>query len=144
MLKQSRPTRARRIAGLCVVAAVTLSFAWTAWASQAARPATVPADGRSLDATLRLDVDGKTGKPIRVIHALGSEFEVADDDWRATMIANAAAGGDVALDVTLRKSGKVVSAPSVVAKQGKPFAVAVGDSGHEAFRIEGTLALTVW
>lgn len=141
MLKHSRPTRATRVVGLCLVAGVTLAFAWTAWASQSARPPTVPANGRSLDATLRLDVDGKTGKPIRIIHALGSEFEVADDDWRATMVANATAGGDVALDATLRKNSHVVSAPSVVAKQGEPFSVVIGDVGHEKFRIEGTLAL---
>lgn len=141
MLKQPRPTSATRIVGLCVVAAVTLSLALAAWASQAARPATAPANGRSLDATLRLDVDGRAGKPIRIIHALGSEFEVAGNDWRATMVANATTGGDVALDATLRKNGHVVSAPSVVAKQGVPFAIAVGDVGHETFRIEGTLAL---
>ncbi len=141
MLKQSRPTRAARIVGLSIVAAVTVSFAWTAWASQASRPATVPAAGRHLDATLRLDVDGKTGKPVQIIHELGSDFEIADGDWRATMVANATADGNVALDATLRKSGRAVSAPSVVAKQGEPFAVVVGDAGHETFRIEGTLAL---
>lgn len=141
MLKQSRPTRATRIAGFALVAATMLSFAWTAWASQSSRPATVPAAGRSVDATLRLDVDGKTGKPVQVIHELGSEFEVADGDWRATMIANATEGDDVALDTTLRKNGRVVSAPSVVAKQGKPFSVAVGKAGHDDFRVEGTLVL---
>lgn len=141
MLKQSRPTRAMRRTGLCLVAGVTFAFAWTAWASQSSRPATVPAAGRHLDATLRLDVDGKTGQPVQIIHELGSDFEIADGDWRATMVANAAAGGNVALDATLRKNGRVVSAPSVVAKQGEPFAVAVGDAGQENFRIEGTLAL---
>jgi len=141
MLKQSRPTRAMRGAGLCLVAGMTLAFAWTAWASQSSRPANAPAAGRHLDATLRLDVDGKTGKPLRIIHELGSEFEIADGDWRATMIANATDNSDISLDATLRKNGNVVSSPSVVAKQGKPFSVAVGDAGHETFRIEGTLAL---
>lgn len=140
MLKQSRPTRAMRGAGLCLVAGMTLAFAWTAWASQSSRPATVAAAGRSVDATLRLDVDGKPGKPVRIVHALGSEFEIADGDWRAAMVANATANGDVALDATLRRNGRVVSTPSVVARRGEPFSVAIGDAGHETFRIEGTLA----
>jgi len=141
MLKQSRPTRAMRGAGLCLVVGMTLAFAWTAWASQASRPATVAAAGRSIDAILRLDVDGKPGKPVQIIHELGRDFEIADGDWRATMVANATASGEVALDATLRRDGRVVSAPSVVARQGEPFAVAVGDAGRETFRIEGTLAL---
>ncbi len=141
MLKKSRPTRAMRGAGLCLVAGVTLAFAWTAWASQSSRPAIVPAAGRSVDATLRVDVDGKPGKPVRIIHALGSDFEIADDDWRATMVANATASGDVALDSTIRRGDSVVGSPSVVARPGVPFAVSVGVAGHEKFRIEGTLAL---
>ncbi|CAG0950759.1 partial Regulatory protein BlaR1, partial [Gammaproteobacteria bacterium] len=142
MLKQSRPTRAARRFGLCLVVTMTLGFAWGAWASQSSRPLTAPAAGRSVDATLRLDVDGRQGRPIRIVHALGSEFEVAEGNWRATMTANATADGDIALDATLRRDGRVVSSPGIVAKSGEPFAIAVDDAGHDAFRVEGQLAMT--
>lgn len=140
MLKQSRPPRARRAAGFALVSAVTLAFAYTARASQSSRPPTVPADGRQVDATLRIDVDGKTGKPVRVVHPLGSGFEVADGAWRATFVANATAGGDIALDTTIRDGNGVVGSPSIVARRGEPFSVAVGDAGDGTFRVEGTLA----
>lgn len=141
MLKQPRPARATRIAGLSLVVAVSLAFAWTAWASQSPRPRLVASDGSQVDATLRIDVDGAHGKPVRIVHPLGSAFEIADGAWRTTFVANATAGGDIALDATIRDGGRVVGTPSVVARTGEPFAVAVGDAGHESFRVEGTLVL---
>lgn len=140
MLKQSRPARATRIVGLSFVAGVTLAFAYAAWASQSPRPQTVAADGRQVDATLRLDIDGKPGKPVHVVHPMGSRFEVAADAWRATFVANATADGDIALDATIRDGDRVVGSPSVVARRGEPFSVAVGDPGHETLRLEGALA----
>lgn len=141
MLKHPRPARATRYAGLSLVAAVSLAFAWTAWASQSPRPQLAASAGGQVDATLRLDVDGAHGKPVRIVHPLGSAFEVADDAWRTTFVATATAGGDIALATTVRNGERVVAAPSIVAKAGEPFSVAVGDAGHESFRVEGTLAL---
>lgn len=140
MLKQSRPARATRAAGFAFVSIVTLAFAYAAWASQSPRTPTVPADGRQVDATLRIDIGGKAGKPVRVVHPLGSGFEVADGAWRATFVANATADGDIALDTTIRDGDRVVGSPSVVARRDEPFTVAVGDAGREAFRVEGALA----
>lgn len=141
MLKRPRPARATRIAGLSLVAAVSLAFAWTAWASQSPRPRTVASDGGQINATLRVDVGGARGKPVRIVHPLGSAFEIADGAWRTTFVADATADGDVALAATIREGERIVGEPSVVARPGEPFAVVVGDAGHASFRVEGTLAL---
>ncbi len=142
MLKRPRPTRARRGAGLALVAVFALASALTSWASQSSRPQTTAAAGRSVHANVRFDLDGKQGKPITLIHELGRDFEInIDDRWGVTMIANATASGDVVLDVSLRENGRVVSTPSVVARQGETFSIAVGGAGREDIRIEGVLEL---
>lgn len=141
MLKQPRPARATRIAGLSLIVVASLGFAWTAWASQSPRPLTVASDGGQVDATLRIDVGGVRGKPVHIVHPLGDEFEIADDHWRTSFVANATADGNIALDATIRDGASVVAQPGIVARAGEPFGMVVGDPGHESFRVEGTLAL---
>ncbi|MBO9664269.1 MAG: TonB family protein [Dokdonella sp.] len=145
MLKQSRPRRAVRIAGLSLVAGATLLCAYAAWASQSPRPQASAERPRQVESRLRIDVGDRIGKPVRIINPVDQSFEIADDDptspWRATLTATAVADGNLSLAASIYRGERALGAASVVAVPGESFSVAVDGRGDPAgYRIEGTMA----
>lgn len=144
MLKQSRPRRAVRIAGLSLVAGMTLAFAYAAWASQSPRRQPVTASSeQQVEVSLRIDVGGKRGKSLQLIHSFDQSFEIAVEDgaapYRARFMASALSADAIALEGVVEKGGRVLGEPGLVVKPGELFSLAIDGDAATTMRIEGSL-----
>lgn len=146
MLKQLRPTRARRIGGLILVGALGLAGAFAAWAAQAPRPArTAHADGTQVDARLDITVGDEKLSQLRLVGPLGQSFAVDSSDtahpWHAEFVADSALGG-IQLAATITRGGEVIAQPIIVVEEGKPGGIRIGRAGEPGyFQLDATLFL---
>lgn len=142
LLKRRRPARATRLAGLGLVTSVTLLFAYGAWASQSPRlqPRIDASEHRQVEVALRIDVDGESGTPLRLIQPFGKSFEIAyDTRYRAQFTANLTATGSITLEGWIRSGDRLLSSPWLELRPGEPFSFSLDDGPGEIVRIEGTL-----
>lgn len=147
MLKQSRPTRTRRIAGLALVALLGLGGAYAAWAAQAPRP-TTSSDANATGAEWAVHLDIANGasamsasSDMQLIVREGEPTEVRygrDDDRRTVIMTVVGLGDGIAdLKVQLYRRDKLESAPELHVKVGEPAQIKVGSDNGTASAFEG-------
>lgn len=147
MLKQPLPTRARRVFGVTLLLVFGLGFAYVAWAAQSKRPQTITAAADAqVDVWLRIHVDGAQEKSIRLTNPVDEPFSVSGGEttqpWDATFVARTLEGGNISLAGTIRRGGKVIGNPAIVAQPDEPATIDIDAPGASGtFSIEATLAL---
>ncbi|HET6546601.1 MAG TPA: M56 family metallopeptidase [Rhodanobacteraceae bacterium] len=147
MLGIPLPGRARRVAGFALALVLGLGCVYAAWAAQPARP--VPATNAGtvqvVDVRLRVAMDGKAPKDIRLVAPVAKPFWVTGDGvgaWKARFVAHPRSDGNIRLDMDLRQSGQVLDQPSMVLEPGRTGSVTItATDGRQRFRIDATLAL---
>jgi len=146
MLKQHRPSRARRNAGLILVGTFGLVGAYAAWAAQAPLPPHAPRiEGTQVDARLDIGVGDVSMSQLRLLGALGDAFAVESTDpahpWHAEFVADSVDAG-VQLSSTISRDGKVIAQPILVVAEGQPGHLEIGTRGDADYvRVDATLFL---
>jgi len=147
MLKQSRPTRARRIAGLALVALLGLGGTYAAWATQAApSPHAAAASASGTQWAVHLDIanGGSTlssSSDMQIIAREGEPTEVrygTDDDRRRVVVTVTTADAGMAdVQFELYRRDKLESKPRLRVRDGEPAQIKVGKDGGAASGFDG-------
>lgn len=147
MLKQSRPTRARRIAGLALVALLGLSGAYAAWATQAPRPPTSSDAGAAAPQwAVHLDIANgasamSASSDMQLIVPEGKPTEVRygkDGDRRSViMTVTAVSDGIADVQFELYRRDKLESTPKLRVREGEPAQIKVGSDNGTATAFDG-------
>ena len=149
MLKQPLPNRALRLAGLAMVAAVSLCAGFAAWATQP-ETTVAPASGDfQLDAGL--SIDGGEAKRVSIRETFGHEFELRNETAEGRSMALAGTVTPVEVEgkpafriaTELKVAGAADSSPVIVTRAGVPAAIQVGeqraDGSFHGVRIDMTI-----
>ena len=154
MLKRPLPSSMRSAAGRGMVIAILLASGYAAWAAQPSESTPIPAlpGAENTDYTARIEFSENGGEPARFFAAkhFGEAFTMVDGDAQGrpsvtAIVQPVLIEGALAFDIAMRieQSGKLLSEPRVVVRDGKPASVQQGSEkdGHfEGIRVEVTVS----
>ena len=145
MLKQPLPSNMRRTAGRVLVIAILSASGYAAWAAQ---PATAPAiptlpGAQNTDYSARIEFSENGGAPARFFAAkdFGQSYTMIDGDAQGRPSITATVQpvlmeGALAFDIAMRieQSGKVLSEPRFVVRDGMPASMQQGSEQNGNFK----------
>lgn len=144
MLKQSTPSRRRRVAAVLSIGLLAAGGGYAAWAAQPAKPA-VAAERASYRTDVVLTIDGERHEFALVERAgewLGFGGEGRQGHWQAELRWTALGDGRMQVDMKLALAGKPVSTPTLIVTRDQPTATIDVTSRDGASRFTAALRVT--
>lgn len=143
MLKQPLPSSARWLGGSALVLALSLGIGFAAWSAQpkslVTDAALIPAG--QVRAQMAVRLDGGETDHMTVLNKLGEPFVVRGENeerqWEVTATARQHGVGQIALDSTVSRDGKVVATPKLVVRDGQTAEISIGEINHATGGFKG-------